>query len=170
MPKLSASTGKKNQLYTVEQKLRRDQTHWTTVQGILAPVQFLVFIVSVLLVSWFLISGEGYKIATISVVVKTLILYTIMITGAIWEKVVFDRYLLAAAFFWEDVVSFFVIALHSLYLFVLVTNYVDDKTKMWIAIIAYFAYVVNAIQFIIKFRMARNSSNAEAEPDDGVLI
>ena len=34
------------------------------------------------------------------------VFYTIMVTGAIWEKVVFGQYLFAPAFFWEDVFSF----------------------------------------------------------------
>jgi light-independent protochlorophyllide reductase subunit N len=55
-------------------------------------------------------TGEGYALATASVVVKTLILYTIMITGSIWEKVVFDHWLFAPAFFWEDVFSMLVLA------------------------------------------------------------
>ena len=33
-------------LYTAEERVRRDSTPWTLVQGILAPVQFLVFLVS----------------------------------------------------------------------------------------------------------------------------
>ena len=48
-----------NLLYTPEEKLRRDKTRWTLVQGILAPVQFLVFIVSAVLVLRFLATGEG---------------------------------------------------------------------------------------------------------------
>ena len=170
MPKLSADLHTKNQLYTVEQKARRDKSHWTKVQGVLAPVQFLVFLVSSVLIVRYLVSGNGYEIATASVLLKTFLLYAIMVTGAIWEKVVFGRYLLAPAFFWEDIVSFFVIALHSAYIIVLVTNYVDDQTKIWIAIIAYIAYVVNAIQFLVKFRMARNSSNSTSDANDGILI
>ena len=170
MPKLSADLHTKNQLYTVEQKARRDKSHWTKVQGVLAPVQFLVFLVSSVLIVRYLVSGNGYEIATASVLLKTFLLYAIMVTGAIWEKVVFGRYLLAPAFFWEDIVSFFVIALHSAYIIVLVTNYVDDQTKIWIAIIAYVAYVVNAIQFLVKFRMARNSSNSTSDANDGILI
>ena len=38
-------------LYTPEQRLRRDATVWTLVQGVLAPLQFLVFAVSAVLVS-----------------------------------------------------------------------------------------------------------------------
>ena len=96
-------------LYTPEERVRRDATKWTLVQGILAPVQFLVFLVSLFLVLRFLWTGEGEYAANVSVVIKTLTLYTIMITGCIWEKVVFNCYLFAPAFFWEDVFSMLVL-------------------------------------------------------------
>ena len=57
--------------------------------------------------------------------VKTLVLYTIMITGSIWEKEVFGRYLFAPAFFWEDVFSMLVLALHTAYLAALFTGWLD---------------------------------------------
>jgi len=85
-------------LYTPEQKRRRDESAWTLVQGVLAPLQFLVFLVSLGLVLRYLITGEGWEWATASVVLKTLVLYLIMVTGCIWEKVVFGVYLFAPAF------------------------------------------------------------------------
>ena len=103
-------------LYTAEERRRRDASRWTLVQGVLAPVQFLVFLVSLGLVLRYLATGEGLAAATWSIVVKTLVLYTIMITGSIWEKEVFGRWLFAPAFFWEDVVSMLVLALHTAYL------------------------------------------------------
>lgn len=105
-------------LYTPEQKIRRDASVWTWVQGVLAPLQFLVFLVSLFLVIRCLMTGEGQNWALGSVVIKTVVLYTIMVTGCIWEKVVFGQYLFAPAFFWEDVVSMLVLALHSAYLYV----------------------------------------------------
>jgi 3-vinyl bacteriochlorophyllide hydratase len=103
-------------LYTEDQRHRRDTTRWTLVQGILAPLQFVVFLVSLGLVIRYLLTGNGFEAATASVIIKTLVLYAIMVTGAIWEKVVFGKYLFADAFFWEDVVSMLVIALHTAYL------------------------------------------------------
>ncbi|MDG1407193.1 MAG: 2-vinyl bacteriochlorophyllide hydratase, partial [Octadecabacter sp.] len=91
----------KIQLYTPEERVRRDATVWTVIQGLLAPIQFLVFVVSLVLVIRFLITGEGYALAADSVVAKTALLYLIMITGAVWEKIVFGQYLFAPAFFWE---------------------------------------------------------------------
>lgn len=142
-------------LYTVEERARRDATIWTTIQGILAPLQFLVFLVSLVLVIRYLATGDGYMAATVSIVIKTLVLYTIMITGAIWEKVVFGQYLFAPAFFWEDVFSFAVIALHTAYLWALFTGALDATSLMLLALAAYAAYVVNAIQFVLKLRAAR---------------
>jgi len=110
------------QLYTAEQRARRDETKWTTVQGVLAPLQFVIFLVSLVLVARYLLTGEGYAAATVSIVLKTGVLYLIMVTGAIWEKVVFGQYLFAPAFFWEDVFSFGVIALHSLYIYFLIVG------------------------------------------------
>ncbi|MEM8981296.1 MAG: 2-vinyl bacteriochlorophyllide hydratase, partial [Pseudomonadota bacterium] len=67
-------------LHTKAQRQRRDETVWTTVQGILAPAQFLVFLVSLALVLRFLLTGEGYLAATWSILVKTGFLYVIMVT------------------------------------------------------------------------------------------
>jgi 3-vinyl bacteriochlorophyllide hydratase len=149
-------------LYTPEERRRRDATRWTLVQGILAPVQFLVFLVSLALVLRYLATGTGYGAATVSIVVKTLVLYAIMVTGAIWEKVVFGRYLLAPAFFWEDVVSFGVIALHTAYLVALFTGALPAAGEMALALVAYAAYAVNATQFLLKLRAARLEAGGAA--------
>jgi 3-vinyl bacteriochlorophyllide hydratase len=45
-------------LYTPAQRARRDASGWTLVQGILAPVQFLIFLVSLYLVVRSLQTGE----------------------------------------------------------------------------------------------------------------
>ena len=157
MADLGATLRPRPPLYSPEERARRDATVWTVVQGVLAPLQFLVFAVSLVLVLRYLTSGAGYESATLSVVVKTLILYTIMVTGAIWEKVVFGRYLFAPAFFWEDAVSMIVIALHTLYLWALFAGW-PAETQMIIALAAYATYVVNAAQFLWKLRQARLSA------------
>ena len=142
-------------LYTPEERIRRDNSVWTLIQGILAPIQFLVFLVSVCLVLRYINTGEGLQAATISVVIKTLTLYTIMITGCIWEKVVFDCYLFAPAFFWEDVFSMLVLALHTIYLWAVYTGALTPLEQMYLALAAYATYAINAGQFIWKLRMAR---------------
>ena len=142
-------------LYTPEQRAKRDATRWTLVQGVLAPVQFLVFLVSLYLVVTSLKTGENTEWALASVVLKTLVLYAIMITGCIWEKVVFDKYLFAHAFFWEDVVSMLVMALHTAYLWVWWQGSWSADDQLLLALIAYITYGINAAQYIRKLRMAR---------------
>ncbi len=142
-------------LYNPEQRARRDATVWTLVQGILAPIQFLVCLVSLSLVLRYLLTGNGYELATISVVIKTVFLYLIMLTGSIWEKVVFGKYLFAESFFWEDVFSMLVIFLHTLYLYFLVVGEISQRGLMYLALAAYASYFINAGQFIYKLRMAR---------------
>lgn len=148
-------------LYTAAERQRRDASRWTMVQAILAPLQFVVFLVSLVLVLRTLMTGEGAVIANASVVIKTLVLYTIMVTGSLWEKDVFGQYLFAPAFFWEDAVSFIVIALHTAYLVCLLSGNLGEAQLLWLALAAYAAYVINAAQFLLKLRAARLQS-AEA--------
>lgn len=142
-------------LYTPEERVRRDATVWTLVQGILAPVQFLTFLISLGLVLSYLVTGEGAQVATVSVLIKTMLLYAIMITGCVWEKVVFGRWLFAPAFFWEDVFSMGVLALHTGYLAAVMLNIGTPRDQLMLALAAYATYAVNAGQFLWKLRMAR---------------
>lgn len=158
MSRSMAARGSAPNLYTPEERVRRDNTVWTLVQGVLAPLQFVVFLISLALVLRYLLTGAGYEIATASILVKTVFLYLIMITGAIWEKVVFGQYLLAPSFFWEDVVSFFVIAAHTAYVIVLYANSISPFGEMVVALVAYALYVLNATQFLLKLRQARLQS------------
>jgi 3-vinyl bacteriochlorophyllide hydratase len=146
-------------LYTAAERQRRDQSRWTLVQGVLAPIQFVVFLVSLCLVLRYLTSGEGYAAATASIVVKTLVLYTIMITGAIWEKEVFGVYLFARPFYWEDVFSMLVLALHTAYLAALATGTLNARGLMILALAAYATYIINATQFLLKLRAARRDQH-----------
>lgn len=148
-------------LYTPEERVRRDASVWTLVQGILAPVQFLIFLVSLVLVLRYLTTGEGAYAATVSVIVKTVALYTIMITGSIWEKVVFGKWLFVPAFFWEDVFSMLVLALHTAYLVALGWGLLSERALMLLALAAYITYVINAGQFVWKLRAARLQAASE---------
>ena len=148
----------KQTLYTPAERARRDATVWTLVQGILAPLQFLAFAISLCLVINFLLNGVGFTAATVSVVIKTSLLYAIMVTGAVWEKVVFGRYLFAPSFFWEDVVSMLVMALHTAYVVMWLVGWGTPTEQMWVALAAYASYVVNALQFLLKFQAARQTS------------
>jgi len=156
-------------LYTAEERRRRDASPWTLVQGILAPVQFVVFAVSLVLVLRYLATGDGLAAATVSIVVKTLVLYTIMLTGAIWEKEVFGCYLFARPFYWEDMFSMVVIALHTAYLASLLTGFLDARAQMYLALAAYATYVINATQFVLKLRAARLGQRVARDESSPVL-
>lgn len=156
-------------LYTAEERRRRDRSGWTLVQGILAPIQFIVFLVSLALILRYLFSGSGLAVAEASVVVKTLTLYAIMITGSIWEKEVFGCYLFARPFFWEDVFSMLVLALHTAYLLALYAGALTPGQLMLLALAAYATYVVNAGQFVWKLRMARLDASRRQGADDAGL-
>ncbi len=142
-------------LYTAEQRRRRDASPWTRVQGWLAPLQFLIFLVSLGLVLRCLWTGEGATAATVSIVLKVAALYAILWTGCLWEKDVFGVPLFAAAFFWEDVFSLLALALHTAYLAVLLTGALDLQGQLWLALAAYAVYLLNAGQFLFKLRRAR---------------
>lgn len=146
-------------LYTPAQRARRNATIWTLVQGVLAPLQFSVFLVSLGLVLYSLRTGESTDWALGSVVAKTVLLYAIMVTGCIWEKVVFGQYLFAPAFFWEDVVSMGVMVLHTAYLWVWLQGLWQTQQQLALALVAYAAYAFNALQYLRKLRMARRQAH-----------
>ena len=145
-------------LYTAEQRQRRDASFWTPVQGILAAAQFVAFGISLVLVLRYLIAGTGVEAAAVSVVIKTAFLYAIMVTGSLWERDVFGRFLFAPAFFWEDIVSMAVIALHTAYLLLWLLGVGSPAEQFLVALAGYAAYVVNAGQFLWKFRLARREA------------
>lgn len=155
MSKPSPTPSARRPLYSAEERRRRDASRWTLVQGVLAPLQFLVFGISLVLVLRYLATGHGLAAASVSFVVKTLLLYTIMVTGCIWEKVVFGKWLFAPAFFWEDVFSMLVLALHTACLVAMATGGLGPRPQMLLALAAYAAYVINAGQFLLKLRAAR---------------
>ena len=165
MPESSPSV-----LYTPAQRARRDATRWTLVQGVLAPVQFLIFGISLFLVVRSLQTGTLTDWALGSVVLKTLVLYAIMVTGAIWEKVVFGQYLFAPAFYWEDVVSMGVLALHTAYLWVWWQGLWSPTDQLLLALAAYGSYAINAAQYLRKLRMARLQKPTSISPPPGAQV
>lgn len=164
------STAAPVSLYTAAERERRDSTVWTLVQGVLAPIQFIIFLVSLALVVRYLATGEGAFAADVSIIVKTLTLYTIMVTGSIWEKVVFGKWLFAPAFFWEDVFSMLVLALHTLYLVMLLGGIGSVEARMGVALAGYGAYVINAGQFLWKLRVARLQAAKQSDSHGALAV
>jgi 3-vinyl bacteriochlorophyllide hydratase len=109
----------------------------------------------------FLISGEGESAAEFSIVLKTAALYAIMVTGSVWEKIVFGEWLFVKSFFWEDVFSMAVLALHTAYLIMLFNDWGSAHQQIYVALAAYVSYIINAVQFLWKLRIARLQSDAQ---------
>ncbi len=146
-------------MYTPEQMARRDASVWTKVQAILAPLQFLAFIISFTLVTRALLSGEGYAIANNSVLVKIVLLWAITITGMIWEKEIFGHYFLAREFFWEDVGNAVAIVTHNLYFLARALHW-SDRAVLTLMLLAYCTYMINCAQFIRRGIMAGRQRRA----------
>ncbi|NCC31894.1 MAG: 2-vinyl bacteriochlorophyllide hydratase [Chloroflexia bacterium] len=136
-------------MYTEDQLRRRERSRWTKVQIILAPIQFVVFLISFALVLRYLATGEGYLITTISIWLKIALIWALTITGMLWEHDMFDHYFMAKEFFWEDVGNLIAIITHNLY-FVAQWMGADSRTVMWVMVFAYVTYLFNAVQFIIR--------------------
>lgn len=136
-------------MYTPEQLEKRNSSRWTRIQMILAPIQFLAFLISFSLVVHYLITGEGYLIATISVWIKIILIWALTITGMFWEKDVYDHYFMAKEFFWEDLGNLIAILTHNAYFVVQWLGW-SDRNVMIVMLIAYITYLFNAGQFIVK--------------------
>jgi len=134
-------------MYTPEQLERRNRSPWTKAQFILAPIQFIVFLISFGLVIRYLATGEGYWIATISVWIKIALIWALTITGMLWEHDIYGKYFMAPEFFWEDLGNLIAILTHNAY-FVAVWLKLDDRTVMWVMVFAYVTYLFNAGQFL----------------------
>ena len=153
--------------YTAEQIERRRQSRWTIVQIIGAPIQLLIFIISAIFVIYSLISGgQAFEIPNFTILVKIATLYFMFITGMLWEKDVFGKYYLSPEFFWEDVVSTILLSTHTAYLIALLAG--APKTALLIVIIiAYINYLINALQYFVKFwrnRQKQSAPHFEPEP------
>jgi 3-vinyl bacteriochlorophyllide hydratase len=133
--------------YTADQLERRARSKWTRVQIILAPIQFLIFLISFALVVHYLRTGEGYWIATVSVWVKIALIWVLTITGMLWEYDMYDHYFMAKEFFWEDLGNLIAILTHNAY-FVAIWLGADTQTQMWVMVVAYVSYLLNAVQFV----------------------
>jgi 3-vinyl bacteriochlorophyllide hydratase len=135
--------------YTPAQLARRDASVWTRVQVILAPIQFLAFLMSFGLVVRYLLTGSGYAEANISVLVKIALLWAITITGMVWENEIFGQHFLAPQFFWEDVGNAVAMLFHNLYFVALWLGW-SDQSVMTLMLVAYCTYLVNCAQFVVK--------------------
>ena len=73
-------------LYTPDQRVRRDNSVWTLVQGILAPTPFLVFLISLCLVIRYIMTGDGSVVTTDPSMAETGSLDLSHLRGARWDQ------------------------------------------------------------------------------------
>ena len=136
-------------MYTADQLARRERSKWTRVQIILAPIQFVAFLISFGLVIHYLLTGQGYLITTVSIWVKISLIWALTITGMLWEYDMYDHYFMAKEFFWEDLGNLIAILTHNAY-FVAKWVGADERTVMWVMVFAYVTYLFNAAQFVVR--------------------
>jgi 3-vinyl bacteriochlorophyllide hydratase len=146
--------------YTPEQLAKRDESVWTKVQMVLAPLQFLAFIISFALIAYYLATGKAYEIANLSALIKIALLWMITVTGMIWEKEIFGKWFMAKEFFWEDFFNLVAMIMHNLY-FVAVWLGWTDRAVMTVMMVAYVSYLFNFGQFFARGLKARKQRLAE---------
>lgn len=143
--------------YTPEQLRKRNNSVWTKVQLILAPIQFVVFIIGVVLtVMYYTGSLENFSLVTWALLIKTIFLVVLFVTGAFFEKEVFDIWVFSPEFYWEDIGSSVATVFHFLY-FVLAYLGFSKEALVWSALVAYFTYVVNAIQYLVRIYLEKQN-------------
>jgi 3-vinyl bacteriochlorophyllide hydratase len=147
--------------YTPEQLRRRQNSKWTIVQAVLAPLQLLAFIVSLVCIVHYLSTGLDYQIATTSVLVKIALMWLITITGMFWEKEVYGKWFLAPEFFWEDAVNAVALIAHNLYFVALLAGW-SERELMTLMLVCYSTYVVNFAQFFMRGLRSRKQRLAAA--------
>lgn len=148
--------------YTAEQMERRQNSKWTMVQVVLAPLQLLTFFISLGLIIRYLSTGDGYAIANFSVLLKIALLWIITITGMFWEKEVFDAWFMGKEFFWEDAVNLLALGMHNLYFLALLAGW-SHESLMTLMLVAYISYLINFAQFGYRGMQAHKQRSAESK-------
>ena len=144
--------------YTPEQLIKRNASVWTDVQIILAPIQFIIFLIGVTLntiVAKNLMVIDLYWIS-VALLFKTIFLALLFITGMFFEKELFDEWIYSKEFFWEDIGSTIAVFFHLLY-FVLAWLAVSQQTLLMAAYIAYLTYLLNALQYLTRIFLEKNN-------------
>jgi 3-vinyl bacteriochlorophyllide hydratase len=144
--------------YTPEQLQKRNASVWTKVQGILAPIQFLIFLAG-LTVTYLFTKGIGitdFGWVTFFVSLKTFMLVLIFVTGGFFEQEVFGAFAFAPEFFWEDFGSAIAMVVHITY-FILFYMGLNREILIWSALFAYLSYLINAAQFVIRLLLEKHN-------------
>jgi 3-vinyl bacteriochlorophyllide hydratase len=145
--------------YTPEQLEKRNASRWTTVQAILAPIQFLIFLAG-LTVTWLYAEGiwiNDFGWVTFFVALKTFMLVLIFVTGGFFELEVFGHFAFAPEFFWEDFGSAIAMIVHISYFVLFFWVKPTEHILIQTAYLAYLSYLVNAAQFVIRLVLEKHN-------------
>lgn len=144
--------------YTPEQLMKRNASVWTDIQLILAPIQFFVFLAGVIVTFLYVQNDQIFSFYWVSVAIlfKTLFFGLLLVTGAYFEKEIFDKWIYGKEFLWEDVGSTVAAFFHLLYFVMAYMGYPED-VLIWEAFLAYFTYVVNALQYLVRILLEKHN-------------
>jgi len=153
-------------LYTQEQLARRKASPWTRVVSILAPTQFIAFIISFYFVLQFIVTNQGYFAATVSVWIKISLLWAITLAGMLWEKDMYGHYFMAREFFLEDCGNLVAMLTHNAY-FIVQALGCSQRDVMLVMLFAYCTYLFNFGQFMVKYFKSLRQRFALARENGG---
>ncbi|MDP8305091.1 MAG: 2-vinyl bacteriochlorophyllide hydratase [Candidatus Chlorobium antarcticum] len=137
--------------YTPDQLAKRNASVWTDVQLILAPIQFIVFLIGISVTALYAMDSSLFSFYWVSVAIlfKSFLFGLLFVTGAYFEKEIFDQWVFSKEFLWEDIGSVLAAAFHLLY-FVLAFMGASEDLLVQEAFLAYFTYVLNALQYLVR--------------------
>jgi 3-vinyl bacteriochlorophyllide hydratase len=144
--------------YTPEQLVKRNASIWTDIQIILAPIQFLFFVAGVTTTALYAndLFGTSFYWVSVAILFKTLFFALLFITGMFFEKEIFNQWVYSKEFLWEDIGSTIAAFFHLLYFFLAYRHY-PENVLIWDAFIAYFTYVLNALQYLIRIILEKRN-------------
>ncbi len=149
-------------------RTRREASRWTQIHPIFAIGQLGVFLVSAILLVLYFAHLVPFADVHLSVLVKVLLMAGAIVTGALWEHDVFDRWWFAQEFFIEDVMTANVFALHVGYL---VTFYAwPNNPRLYLAMLclAYLVYGLNVAQYIVSHVSTRKREEIAMQRQAGI--
>jgi len=155
---ISNETGIPMPRYTPEQLAKRNASVWTDIQIILAPVQFIFFVTGVAVTTLYAngIIVSGFYWVSIAILFKTLFFGLLFTTGMFFEKEIFDQWVYSKEFLWEDIGSTVAAFFHLLYFYLAYFGY-PREVLIWDAYLAYFTYVVNAMQYLVRIILEKRN-------------
>jgi 3-vinyl bacteriochlorophyllide hydratase len=134
---------------SIEQvRSRREASKWTRIHPIFALGQLGAFFVSVGFLIAYGFGWVGFAAVHESVLIKIALMIGAIVTGALWEKDVFNWYWFAPDFFFEDAWTVNVFLLHLGYLAVVYTEPSNPAKALLLLVIAYIVYVANVVQYV----------------------